>query len=911
MPDYRYRTLKRALPSDQNALFNSVFILHEKVHGREQTVESVSDVLCQCYELAAESTPANRHHMTEESELIALRATTLINCWVCSELGHAANCCPNNTAHARWKEGKVKVKLAPINLPPRLVPFVFDSGMSCVMVNSTHYGKGWRDMEQAVSITTADGRQLSATKMGGTVSLLSFSPKMWRWEQMMYQNCLLDPNLVTNLIGTKSVTHAQGKVTFKNELVTVQDKHGHAIQVPTTGDGYPAAAMIIWDNSMPEPAISLAFAAETMGPGRQCRTRDKAALWHRRLGHASYDVTLRMQTVTLAHDIPSSPPTHPGILCDVCVQSKDTTRTPAHPREVKAPLELVSMDVMGPLHGATKFTYVLIIHDAYSSMTWVQGLTNKSQASQEAVWWFSEICVTTHQILSEVIFDHRLKEVCIDQAGATRGHITPFELFYGKRPELYQLRRFGCVTYVILRGNTQSTWLHNHPVVSKHLQPHTLCGTYLGFSDAPRAVKGHWQLESGAAPSHLPFLTGDNEFLCSYTWLPQDDDSAEMGLNDYVPPSLIPYSRQRGSTSRPTSSDSFSYNQEWDCIMAEIEVAGEIVVDLDAIAADLDTKLDTALTKGGNMLQVPTQTADPGDVPLLQTPRTTCSETQATTLGNHHLNRMAFTAMVMKGTALVTSGQQLCSADGILLEPLSLNEAKSHDDWDKWQEAMINEMMSMNKMDVFKLADIPPDGKLIGVCWVFKLKLNAQRQATQYKAQLVAQGTVFLNGKIDKDVHVQIPLTFETKENDGKCYKLKKALYGLKQAGRLWHAALDEQLQAFGSKCCRTEPCVYTRGSSDAMVLLVVYIDDLLIIGATTSWVQSVQQQLSSVFSITDQASVSHIIGLSVQYKREERTLSIDQSGYIEGILVKFGMNEAWTASTPATEAINCQRLRA
>lgn len=33
--------------------------------------------------------------------------------------------------------------------------------------------------------------------------------------------------------------------------------------------------------------------------------------------------------------------------------------------------------------------------------------------------------------------------------------------------------------------------------------------------------------------------------------------------------------------------------------------------------------------------------------------------------------------------------------------------------------------------------------------------------------------------------------------------------------------------------------------------------------------------------------------------------LSIDQSGYIEGVLTKFGMDEAWAAPTPATEMIN------
>ena len=195
---------------------------------------------------------------------------------------------------------------------------------------------------------------------------------------------------------------------------------------------------------------------------------------------------------------------------------------------------------------------------------------------------------------------------------------------------------------------------------------------------------------------------------------------------------------------------------------------------------------------------------------------------------------------------------------------------------------MINEMASMNKMKVFELADIPADGKLIGVCWVYKLKLDAQCRAMWYKAHLVAQGyaqcqgldydqtfspvvrlqtvrillaiahqyglyaiqldvsTAFLNSKIDKDVHVRIPLTFETKQMEGKCSKLKKALYGLKQARCLWHTALDEQLQAFGFKHCRAEPCVYVHGSNNAMVLLAVYIYDLLVIGATVSRVQAV-----------------------------------------------------------------------
>ncbi|SAM85011.1 uncharacterized protein UBRO_20864 [Ustilago bromivora] len=206
--------------------------------------------------------------------------------------------------------------------------------------------------------------------MGGTVSLLSFSPKMHQLEQMTYQDCLLVPNLVTNLIGTKSVARAQGKVTFENKLVTIQDKHRHVIRVPTSGDGYPTTAMIIWDDSMPEPAISLAFTATTASMEHLHRPYDKADLWHHRSGHASHDSILCAQVVTLSHNIPLTPATHPGALCNVCIQSKAIAKNITHPRHIEKPLELVSMDIMGPLHGTAKFKYVLIIHNPYSSMTW-------------------------------------------------------------------------------------------------------------------------------------------------------------------------------------------------------------------------------------------------------------------------------------------------------------------------------------------------------------------------------------------------------------------------------------------------------------------------------------------------------------------------------------------------------------
>ncbi|CCF52186.1 uncharacterized protein UHO2_06777 [Ustilago hordei] len=108
-PDHHYWTLKHALPSDRNVLFNSVSVLHEKLHGKEQTAESVANILCECYELAAKSTPVHLPPMTEALELITLHAAMLINCWACGELSHTANHCPDNATHAKWKQGKIKM----------------------------------------------------------------------------------------------------------------------------------------------------------------------------------------------------------------------------------------------------------------------------------------------------------------------------------------------------------------------------------------------------------------------------------------------------------------------------------------------------------------------------------------------------------------------------------------------------------------------------------------------------------------------------------------------------------------------------------------------------------------------------------------------------------------------------------
>lgn len=253
-------------------------------------------------------------------------------------------------------------------------------------------------------------------------------------------------------------------------------------------------------------------------------------------------------------------------------------------------------------------------------------------------------------------------------------------------------------------------------------------------------------------------------------------------------------------------------------------------------------------------------------------------------------------------------------------------------------------MASMTKMGVWKLVPKPAGVKLVTSKWVFKLKLDAQRRATRYKARLVARGftqrsgidyaetfapvarlqtirlllalarkrklhvhqmdvqTAFLNGVIDRDVYLAVAPEFETAETAGLCYKLHKAIYGLKQAGRLWNEALDHQLTTFGYKRCASEPCVYMRGEGDHQVFLVVYVDDLLLLCPLESDLAAAKAQLGAVFSMTDQGPVRHMLGLDVYYDREGGNLSLGQQGYIEGALTRFKYPPTHGAEKPGSE---------
>ncbi|KAL4324410.1 hypothetical protein GQ457_11G033010 [Hibiscus cannabinus] len=142
--------------------------------------------------------------------------------------------------------------------------------------------------------------------------------------------------------------------------------------------------------------------------------------------------------------------------------------------------------------------------------------------------------------------------------------------------------------------------------------------------------------------------------------------------------------------------------------------------------------------------------------------------------------------------------------------------------------------------------------------------------------------TAFLNGKLEEDVYMTQPEGFVTLEIVGKVCKLQRSIYGLKQDSRSWNLRFNEAIQEFGFIRNEDEPCVYKKFSGNIVSFLILYVDDILIIGNDIPTLQSIKTWLSSCFSMKDLGEATYILGVKIYRDRSRRLLGLSQSTYID-----------------------------
>ena len=83
--------------------------------------------------------------------------------------------------------------------------------------------------------------------------------------------------------------------------------------------------------------------------------------------------------------------------------------------------------------------------------------------------------------------------------------------------------------------------------------------------------------------------------------------------------------------------------------------------------------------------------------------------------------------------------------------------------------------------------------------------------------------TAFLNGKLDKEVFLELPEALRIKYGKQFVWKTKTSIYGLAQSPKVWNKTVDKFLVDFGLARLSSEQCLYThweQGKLDFILIL-------------------------------------------------------------------------------------------
>ncbi|KAJ9544634.1 hypothetical protein OSB04_024341 [Centaurea solstitialis] len=222
----------------------------------------------------------------------------------------------------------------------------------------------------------------------------------------------------------------------------------------------------------------------------------------------------------------------------------------------------------------------------------------------------------------------------------------------------------------------------------------------------------------------------------------------------------------------------------------------------------------------------------------------------------------------------------LVSQDGgDLNEPTSHGEAVLGSEYEQWQEAMKAEMQFILVAKGFtQTHGIDYDETFSPVAMLKSIRiLMAISAYFNYEIWQMDVKKAFLNGKLTEDVYMQQPEGFVDPKNPNKVCKLLKSIYGLKQASRSWNLHIDERIKEFGFAKSEFEPCVYTKFSGSIVTFLVLYVDDILLIGNDIPTLQSVKAWLSKCFQMKDLGEAAYILGIKIYRNRSRRLIGLSQ----------------------------------
>lgn len=820
----------------------------------------------------------------------------------------------------------------------RRVRFVVDSGATEHLVNDERILEDATDLDKSVEINTAKAGQVLHGVKRGKVTLKS-KVGLNKIKKLELYNVLFVPELESNLFSVRRASSMGKRVTFLKNKVTI-DCYGE-----TLAEGNIVDDLYCFEFELCYNVNSAAMI------GRESQV--SLARWHERLGHLSIPNIRKLLNNKMAEGINISPQnTSMETVCASCMAGKQSSihfKTVGPPRSSR-PLELVHTDVCGSMESSTYdgYKYFVSFIDDYTHFTVVYLLNKKSEVFSKlqeyeamAVAHFGQKmsrlrCDNGGEYVGQDIKDfcrmkgiqltytvpytpqqngvsERMNRTLMDKVRAmlhgsrlskkmwgealysatyltnrspTNGLVenkTPFELWFDKRPDLANIRTFGCKAYSQIPNEKR-----------QKLDWKSKCLTFVGYANNGYRL---WNSEKRKIEVSRNVVFDEST---------TDTDSIETVIK------IVPNPQEVEVIQEEQSEDAYNETEE----ESETEESSSLE----------DTESYTDCSGSGDEEQETTSDGleshdeEDQEQSVIEIPDDEEESGKQMTVRRSQRN-------IKKPDRFAAQIASVACEE----IPQTIDELKNREDWPQWKIAIQNEMKSLEENKTWKVIKEPVDKKPIKSKWVFSIKDDGR-----YKARLVAKGysqrqgfdyqetyapvakmgsvrtvlslaneqkllvhqmdvtTAFLNGKLSETIFMQLPCD---EIGNSQVVHLHKSLYGLKQASRSWNERFDTVIKQLGFTQLKSDSCVYKSKSRN--LILVLYVDDILIVGKHLEDVDWIKSNLGRIFRMKDLKEVRHFLGMDIDRDFENQTLKISQTGYTEKVLKRFNMHECKPVGTP------------
>ncbi|KAL2232701.1 UNVERIFIED_CONTAM: Retrovirus-related Pol polyprotein from transposon TNT 1-94 [Sesamum indicum] len=201
---------------------------------------------------------------------------------------------------------------------------------------------------------------------------------------------------------------------------------------------------------------------------------------------------------------------------------------------------------------------------------------------------------------------------------------------------------------------------------------------------------------------------------------------------------------------------------------------------------------------------------------------------------------------------------------------------------------MKQELRALENNDTWEVTSLPAGKKAIGSRWVFKLKLNPDGSVDRYKARLAVKGYTQIEGVdyFDSLSPVAKSVTFDVNN-------------------AFLHGHLDEEVYLvptegyagthFGQSA--NDHCLFLKWDTSTFTTLLVYVDNILLVGDSMFQLEAVKTYLHDLFTIKDLGHGKYFFGLEIV--RSSHGLIVTQSKFLHDIILYADMLHARPVATP------------